>query len=154
MTVTVTGTRQLEARLRAVEKVPAVLLRTVALRAVREQKRLVPRKTGNLGRSILLGRVTSTTAITQATANYAAAVEYGTRPHVIKPRKAKALRSPAAGSATTLGGRLKAGGSYAFAKVVHHPGTKAQPFMLPGAKKAISETVGADAIITAWNKGA
>ncbi|UQA95611.1 hypothetical protein [Streptomyces halobius] len=40
----------------------------------------------------------------------------GTRPHVIRPRRAKALR-------------FDSGGRTAFAKVVHHPGTSANDFM-------------------------
>ncbi|MEU5834468.1 hypothetical protein ABZ820_12460 [Streptomyces diacarni] len=40
----------------------------------------------------------------------------GTRPHVIRPRRAKALR-------------FDAGGRTVFAKVVHHPGTRANNFL-------------------------
>jgi len=48
---------------------------------------------------------------------YAGFVEFGTKPHKIKPK------SP--------GGVLafQAGGSTVFARVVNHPGTKAQPFV-------------------------
>lgn len=40
----------------------------------------------------------------------------GTRPHVIRPRRAKALR-------------FDIGGRTVFAKVVHHPGTRPRDFM-------------------------
>jgi hypothetical protein len=40
-----------------------------------------------------------------------------------------------------------------FARQVNHPGTKAQPYLMPGAKKAIDEA-GIDSIITAWNEAA
>ncbi|MEU4584873.1 hypothetical protein AB0F92_22700 [Kitasatospora aureofaciens] len=40
----------------------------------------------------------------------------GTRPHIIRPRRAKALR-------------FEIGGRTVFAKVVHHPGTRANPFL-------------------------
>ena len=40
----------------------------------------------------------------------------GTRPHVIRPRRAKALR-------------FDSGGRTVFAKVVHHPGTRANNFL-------------------------
>ena len=149
----VEGSRELEARLRAVQRTPKQMLGRLGLRAVREQKRLVPRKTGNLGRTIHLGSVTTTSATTVAGARYAAAVEYGTKPHEIRPRRAKALRFPAKGSPTTLGGRVKKGGAFAFAKVVRHPGTKPQPFMVPGAEAAI-RTEGVDVIVTAWNDAA
>lgn len=47
---------------------------------------------------------------------YAAYVNDGTRPHIIRPRHAQALRF-------VIGGRV------VFAKVVHHPGTRARPFL-------------------------
>ena len=43
-------------------------------------------------------------------------VNDGTKPHIIRPKNAKALA-------------FKIGGRVVFAKVVHHPGTKAQPFL-------------------------
>ncbi|QKW06929.1 hypothetical protein HUT18_11525 [Streptomyces sp. NA04227] len=43
-------------------------------------------------------------------------VLYGTRPHIIRPRRAKALR-------------FDAGGRTVFAAVVHHPGTRPNDFL-------------------------
>ncbi|WP_329173335.1 hypothetical protein [Streptomyces sp. NBC_01477] len=40
----------------------------------------------------------------------------GTRPHVIRPRRARALR-------------FQSGGSTVFAKVVYHPGTRPNNFL-------------------------
>ena len=57
-----------------------------------------------------------------ANADYAAHVEYGTRPHVIRPRNASMLA-------------FKVGGVTVFAKEVDHPGTAAQPFMTPAAEE-------------------
>lgn len=48
--------------------------------------------------------------------DYAAAVNDGTRPHIIRPRNAQALR-------------FRIGGRVVYAKVVHHPGTRANPFL-------------------------
>jgi hypothetical protein len=114
MAYTIKGLPQLRSRFEAIKPNPT-LMRNLALTAVAEQKRLVPRKTGNLGRSIGIGRVSATYAETKATANYAAFVEQGTRPHTIVPRTRKALRWPATGSATLAGG-VKSGGSAIFAK--------------------------------------
>jgi hypothetical protein len=154
------GQRALVSRLEAVQDVPKQLLHRTALRAVREQKKLVPRKTSTLGRSIHLTTVTATAATTVASANYAAHVEYGTKAHVIKPRNKKALRFPAGGTSTTLSGRVRTGelrrlgkGAYVFSKGVQHPGTKPQPFMRPGAEAAI-KAEGVDGIIKAWNGAA
>jgi hypothetical protein len=149
--MTITGIPQLRSRFEAITPNPQ-MMRDLALHAVAEQKKLVPRKTGNLGRSIGIGRVTATYAETVASAEYAAFVELGTRPHVIVPRTKKVLRWPATGSAT-LSGRVASGGQAIFARKVNHPGTKAQPFMVPGARKAV-ENIGAEAIVKQWNDAA
>lgn len=47
-------------------------------------------------------------------------VIHGTKPHIIRPR------SPGG----TLRFKPKGGGNYVFAKVVHHPGTEANNFLL------------------------
>lgn len=149
--MSIKGIPQLRARLEAITPNPQ-LMRDLALHAVAEQKRLVPRKTGNLGRSIGIGRVTTTSAETIATADYAAFVEFGTKAHTIVPRRRKALRFAAGGSAT-LSGRPRSGGQVVFAKRVRHPGTRAQPYMVPGAKRAL-EKLGVDSIIKLWNDAA
>lgn len=146
------GLPQLRARLEAIKPSPQ-LMRELAIQAVAEQKRLVPRKTGYLGRSINVGRVTATSAETVARAAYAAAVEFGTRAHTIVPRRRKALRFAANAASVRLSGTPRKGGSVIFAKRVRHPGTKAQPFMLPGATHAIQQ-LGADFIVKLWNGGA
>ena len=83
--------------------------------------------------------------------DYAAAVEYGGRPHDIRPRKAKALRFTVGGTGgryvTTKGGKKRwqkgKPGEPVFVTRVKHPGTKAQPFLEPafvvGAKVAEKE---------------
>lgn len=54
---------------------------------------------------------------------YAAPVEFGSRPHVIRPKNAKVLSWKPKG-----GGRV-------FAKVVNHPGTKPRPFLMPAFER-------------------
>lgn len=148
----VTGLPQLQARLHAIGKTDG-FMRLLGLRAVREQKLLVHRKTGNLGRSIRLQSATQTSAVTVATANYAAFVEFGTRPHIITPRQKKALRWAATAAGRRLTGSPRVGAAVIFATRVHHPGTKPYPFMVPGAKKAIHDE-GVDGIVAAWNSAA
>lgn len=153
MSAQISGIPQLRARIEAI-KPNAELLRTIALSAVREQKLLAPRKTGNLGRSIHIGAVTPTRAETIASASYAAYVEQGTRPHVIRPKNRKALRWAASSGDARLSGSPRTGGRVRFAKRVQHPGTRAQPFMIPGAQKAV-EGAGLKATVTkAWNDAA
>lgn len=48
--------------------------------------------------------------------DYAEYVNDGTRPHIIRPRRARALR-------------FTVGGQVVYARVVRHPGTRANPFL-------------------------
>jgi Bacteriophage HK97-gp10, putative tail-component len=158
MAETIQGYAALIKRLNAVGGTAATnrLMSKVAMAAIAEEKRLVPRKTGNLGRTIHVGAVSSASVQLVASANYAAYVEYGTGPHEITPNAAKALRWTT--GATRLSGNPTKGaqraGQWAFAKRVHHPGTKAHPFMLEGAKAAIAKSPLANLVIAAWNEAA
>lgn len=147
------GLRQLLTRFEAI-KPNAGLMRNLALSAIREQKILVPRKTGNLGRSIVLGSVSATRAETKATAKYAAFVERGTRAHVIKPRRAKVLAWPATSGDARQSGSVRKSGNLRFARRVNHPGSKPKPFMMPGAKRAVEQAGFRGIVIDAWNDAA
>ncbi|WIC88818.1 minor capsid protein [Streptomyces phage OnionKnight] len=84
-----------------------------------EARRRAPVDTGRLRSSIVSRAETSgRTAgyVIGTNVNYAAAVEYGTSPHVIKPVNKRALYWP--------------GAAHPVASV-NHPGTRAQPFMRP-----------------------
>lgn len=136
------------------------VMRMLGLAAVREQKLLVRRKTGNTGRTIRVGDV-SPTSVTTIAGGAAAFLEEGTRPHLITPKAAMALRFAAPGVGVTLAGRVRTGevrrlgkGAFVFAKVVHHPGTRPYPFMVPGAKLAVQRTGLTDAIVSKWNDAA
>ena len=88
------GSDKLIARLRAVADTEH-MMREVALESVASAKNLVPRKTGNLARTIRVQRVTKDyleiAAGGRRDVGYAAAVEFGSKAHTIVPRKAKAL---------------------------------------------------------------
>lgn len=147
--MTVRGIPELQTRLSRLKPSP-VLMRNIGLSAIREQKLLVPRKTGNLGRSIGLGSITPTTVVTKAGAAYAVFVELGTRAHDILPRVRKALRFAPRGTGR-LSGAPRAGGPVVFARRVRHPGTRPRPFMVPGAKRAVEGAGFRDTIIKLWN---
>lgn len=149
----ITGKPELQRRLRAIGDTGDIL-RGIQLAAVREAKLLVPRKTGNLGRSIVPGNYSRDRAIVKAKANYAAFVELGTRPHVIRPRNKKMLSWPASKADARLSGPVRKGGKRVFARKVNHPGTKPQPFLLPGAKKAVEGAGLRTQIIDRWNRAA
>jgi hypothetical protein len=140
---------QLMARLHAIGE-PAPVLRVMQLGTIREAKLLVHRKTGHLRRSIVPGAITRDTATVEARTPYAATVELGSRPHIIRPKRAKVL---AWGGTRRLSGTLASGSKPThFARVVHHPGTKPYPYLIPGAKKAVAGIK--DAVVKIWNKAA
>ena len=159
MSVTIKGLPQLHARLNAIQNGRA-LLGKLQIDAVAEAKRLAPHRTSNLSRSIIPGSLTDHDALVVAHAGYARYVEEGTGlygPHhqKIVPKNGKFLVFPAKGKAT-LGGRVKreyAGkpGSLVFARSVK--GSKPQPFLVPGAKKAVA-TRGASVVVDLWNEAA
>jgi hypothetical protein len=142
MSFNIKGIPQLNTRLEAIKPSPG-LMRELGLTAIAEQKRLVPRKTGNLGRSIGIGSVTATVVETVATAAYAAFVELGTRAHDIVPRTKKVLRFKPKGATSVV-----------YAKRVRHPGTRPQPFMLPGAQNAVRKVGFKDVVVKKWNDAA
>jgi hypothetical protein len=149
------GGPALERRLTAIGKAPKDMLGQIGIAGVREAKLIVPRRTGNLGRTIRIGQVTERYVEIKAggerVAGYAAAVEFGTKAHVIVPRRAKVL---AWGGQRTLGGRLRKGaGATHFARRVRHPGTRAQPYLRPGLEKALHR-LGLGGIVNAWNQAA
>lgn len=78
-------------------------------------RRNAPVDTGELVRSI---RRHGTTITIEA--EHWHFVEYGTRPHIIRPRSKRALWWPSADHPV---------------KQVYHPGTKAQPFIRPAATR-------------------
>ena len=68
---------------------------------------------GNLRQSIS-SRTLTASAVVAATAKYAAYVDQGTRPHTINVRTSRVLANKRTGQF--------------FGRVVHHPGTRKQPF--------------------------
>jgi hypothetical protein len=153
MTVRIEGVPELKARIKAITP-DERLMRRLAVAVTGEAKRLAPRRTSNLSRSIVVGHVGSDTAQVKATANYAAYVELGTRAHEIRPRNAKALRFAPGRGARLTGTPRRGAKNIIFAKKVRHPGTKAHPFMAPAIKAAARAAGFAAAIIKAWNEAA
>ncbi len=150
------GYRPLQARLSAIGDT-RLQMRDIGLLTVRYAKLDVRRKTGTTGRTIRLASVTEDSA-TVTVGGAGAFLERGTKPHIIRARNGKALRWPARGTKTTLSGRATAAaarkpGAFAFARSVHHPGTKAYPFLVPAAKRALSEA-GIEHIVDEWNDAA
>jgi HK97 gp10 family phage protein len=83
-----------------------------------EAVRNCPADTGRLRGSIHTHKVSDFHYILADGVNYGVYVEFGTSPHMILPRKKKALK-------------FQMDGRDVFARKVSHPGTNAQPFMRP-----------------------
>ena len=143
------GYEQLQRRLHAIGKTQAEL-QVMQIATVAEAKRTVRRKTGHLSRSIVPGALSETHAVVEARTPYAATIEFGSKPHIIRPVKAKVL---AWGGTRRLSGTLASGSSPThFAMLVHHPGTRPYPYLLPAAKKAVGKAK--DVIVKLWNDAA
>lgn len=145
----VQGVDDLIRRLHAIGE-PQPVLRAAQIKTVSEAQKLVHRKTGFLQRNIRPGSISATSAKVEARAPYAAPLELGAKPHIIRPKKAKVL---AWGGGRRLTGRLRSGERPThFARLVHHPGNKPYPYLIPGAKKAVADLK--DIIVKLWNSGA
>jgi hypothetical protein len=149
------GKRELQRRLKAIADT-SEMLRGIQLETIAGAKARVPRKTGHLGRSIVPGAVSDTSALVEARTPYAAAVEFGSKPHVIKPKRASVLAWPGSAKNRRLSGRARTGtgrGDMVFAKSVRHPGTKPHPYLIPAALAAAKKR-GVELIVERWNKAA
>lgn len=85
---------------------------TRARRVQRNARRMAPGRMGKKVNAVVVGkhvRIESTHPATMY-------VIKGTKPHIIRPRYRKALK-------------FRVGGRTVFARVVHHPGTKANDFL-------------------------
>lgn len=133
-------------------------LGTIGLLAVREAKLIVPHKTRNLSRTIRLGTVTEDYADVLAggrlNVGYAAAVEFGTKAHDIVPRRRKALRWAAGAAGRRLTGSPRVGAAVIFARRVRHPGTRKQPYLVPGIHNALRKAGIKVFIRDPWNRAA
>lgn len=104
----------------------------------------IPWRTGNLLQSFRFG-ISPFRASWGPTAYYAPFVEFGTRPHIIRPVRAKVLAWRSGGGAsyvTSKSGKQyykKTEGGTTFASLVHHPGTKPSRFMEKLVDKSASE---------------
>lgn len=129
----------------------------LGLLAVAEANRLVPRRTGNLARTIRVEAASESAVRVTAggflQVGYAADVEWGTKPHDIVPRNKKALRW-ATRANSRLSGSPRSGAPVMFAKRVHHPGTKPHPYLIPGAFKALQIAGMDQLVLRTWNEAA
>lgn len=175
----VQGLDALMRRMKAIGE-PQPVLRALQLSTIQEAQALAPRRSGFLQRNILPGAVTNDYAIVKVDVPYARAIEYGGKEYDIFPKKGKVLAWATTSAGRRLSGRTRSGvkrsstglggsglngsggirlagvgvnsGALQFAPHVHHPKTKAQPYLIPGAKKATSNM--GNVIVEQWNRAA
>lgn len=99
----------------------------VASEIVNNAKEIAPYKTGNLKKDIKVISYSHKKAVIGNTklAPYAKFVHFGTKPHMIKVKKARALANK--------NGKI-------FGKKVNHPGTKANPYLENAANRYINSS--------------
>lgn len=123
--ITITGAQAIGAKLRGLSD--ALAGRALedattagALIVLNAAQRAAPVKTGSLRRSLHTETVQSSRSLAIVAVgtdlSYAPLVEHGTRAHIIYPRDKQALWWP---------------GARHPVRSVHHPGTKAQPYLIP-----------------------
>lgn len=96
-------------------------LEMIAAAVEADAKATCPKNTGALAASIE-HEVRGRTARIGSNLRYAAAVELGSAPHIIRARNASVLANRETGQV--------------FGPVVHHPGTPAQPYLAPALHRA------------------
>lgn len=101
------------------EAVAARVTRNMAADIRKDARRRVPVDTGELRGTIRTGIVTPLHWRVWVGTEHWAPTEYGSAPHVIRSTGPWPLRNRETGET--------------FGRVVHHPGTPAQPFMRPAA---------------------
>lgn len=164
MTARLIGAEALQRRLKAIAgpDASARRMRLLGTEVVARAKRGAPQKTRNLNRTISVTHADADSVTVEAGAAYAGYVEFGTRPHDIRPKppkKALAFAWGVAGGPTrrlTGSTRTSARGSRSVYRVVHHPGTRAQPFLRPAAASTIADAgdIMLGQVVIGWNGAA
>ena len=127
-TVHIKGDEKVMAVLGRLRGLHIVLIEELQDRIYEAARRNVPVRTGVLRSSIEKGGVGDFLYVSMGNprAYYAPYVEYGTRPHMIYPRRARALR-------------FEVKGKTVFARYVRHPGTRPRYVMRRSAEETLKE---------------
>jgi HK97 gp10 family phage protein len=111
-----------------------------------EMEARVPVDTGKLRGSLGIRVHTDSVVIgpNESIAPYAGYVEFGTRPHEIRPKNPKGYLV------------FKMNGKTVYTRLVHHPGTQPQPYVRPAFEAWVDSlgTMAAEANIKVWRQNA
>ena len=156
MTARLVGGRELSRRLAALQDARGrkAMMGQLGNIVVAKAQDEVPRKTGDLQRSIKITDLDDERVVVRARKDYAPDVEFGTKKHDIVPRRRRALRFAATAGGSRLSGAPRRGASVVFARRVKHPGTRPQPYMRPALKHVAGRAPGMlkRDIIIRWNR--
>lgn len=134
------GARQLRRRLKAIKTVFKPVGKRWADETASLAKRYVPKRTGKTAASIRRKNASQKKATVQAV--YTAQIlSKGSKPHVIRPRKARAMK-------------FNAGGRVVFTKKVNHRGHKGNDFARRAASDALDRNPMVQELIELWNGAA
>jgi HK97 gp10 family phage protein len=122
--IEVKGLKELKRTLERIPEQVRSVLEDLTRETYEKAVQYAPERTGFLRRNIRMS-VEGLTGRVISQAPYSAYVEFGTRPHMIFPRRARALR-------------FEVGGRTVFARYVHHPGTRGQFFMRRALQDALN----------------
>jgi len=136
------GSRELKRRLKAIRTVFKPVGKSWAEETASLARSRVKVRTGRTKRTIRVKNASMKKAAVEAREG-ARFLEAGAKPHEMKARKMQAM---------TIGSG--AAGLPRFAKKVHHPGARKQPFMHESARDALQRTPMAEELIELWNKAA
>lgn len=145
------GSKELQARLRAVRTSFKPIGRKWADETVRLSKPQAPVKSG-AGKRSIRRRHASMKKATVYALWYMRFHDTGAKPHVIRPKSVSGSRRGGVGTARML--RFQSGGSTIFARKVNHPGIRASHFVTRSAISALRRAKLAETLIEEWNKAA
>jgi len=125
------GADKLLKALNSLSKLHRAISRKLAENIRSRAERLAPTRTGRLKRSIRVveGARSYMVLMGGREAPYAKFIEYGARPHIIRARRAMALR-------------FEIHGDVVYAKYVRHPGTRAQRILARAMDESLRELDG------------
>lgn len=116
-----------------IDKAAVTVIHDIAQRVQQAAIAAAPRKTGKLAASIHITWVDKLKAEIKPTEIYGVFQEFGTATKGEFPSGMYEIRPKSPGGVLVF----QVGGKTVFARVVHHPGVKAQPFMRPALVQAL-----------------
>ena len=134
------GSRELRRRLKAIRTVFKPVGKTWADQTVRLAQSRVTVKSGKTKASIRVKNASMRKAAVEAKGG-ARFLEAGTKAHVIKPKRFRALKWNTAGQPM-------------FAKKVNHKGSKAKPFLRRSGRDVLEKSDMLKELLNLWNQAA